>query len=331
MDTVMNPIPAPGPRISVVICTWNRGRLLRKTLEQMTRLIIPPGAVWELVVVNNNSSDDTDSVLREFEGKLPVVRLFEPTAGKSYAANLAVREAKGEYIVWTDDDVLVEPDWLQAYVTAFAMWPDASVFGGAIDPWFEQTPPRWLEEVFRQVEEAYAALDYGPTGLAMTHESYPFGANMALKRSAHLMQPFDTRLGPRPKSGIRGEETFLVERLFSLGHTGRWVPEARVRHLIPAERHTLKYLEEYYSGFGEFLGVMTRNNSAGVRVFGRPLWLWKETLLSEVGYRLSRLSQPPTKWILEFKRAKLARGRLRIPVSGPSSHVRVADHSVGSA
>jgi GT2 family glycosyltransferase len=327
----MDTITAPAPWISVVICTWNRSRLLRKTLEQMTRLNIPPETVWELIVVNNNCSDDTDSVLREFQGRLPVVRLFEPAPGKSYAANLAVQEAKGEYIVWTDDDVLVEPDWLQAYLAAFETWPDASVFAGAIDPWFEQLPPRWLEEVFRQVEGAYAALDHGPTGLAMTPESYPFGANMALKRSAHLLQPFDTRLGPRPKSGIRGEETFMVERLFSLGHTGRWVPEARVRHLIPAERHTLEYLEEYYSGFGEYLGVMTRYDGAGPRVFGRPIWLWKETLLSELAYRLSRMSQPPNKWILEFKRAKLARGRLRIPVSDSSPQARATSRSIRSA
>jgi glycosyltransferase involved in cell wall biosynthesis len=294
----------------------------------MTLLETAPGTRWELIVVNNNCSDDTDSVLADFQSRLPLVRLFEPTPGKSHAANLAVREATGEYIVWTDDDVLVDPDWLQAYLAAFARWPEASVFAGVIDPWFEEPPPRWLEQVFANVAGAYAALDHGPTGFEMTHDTYPYGANMALKRSAHLLEPFDTRLGPRPNSGIRaaddrrcclqrpGEETFMVRRLLSAGHTGRWVPEARVRHFLPVERHTLAFLSEYFLGLGEVNGLMGRNDVGERRAFGRPLWLWKEAFVSELAYRLSRMFRSPDKWILEFKKANLVRGRLRTYVSG---------------
>lgn len=312
----MNELPALTPRISVVICTWNRSRLLRKTLEHMALLDTAPGIQWELIVVNNNCTDDTDTVLAEFQGRLPLVRLFEPTPGKSYAGNLAVREATGEYIVWTDDDVLVERNWLKAYLAAFVRWPDASLFAGAIDPWFETPPPSWLRQVFANVANAYAALDHGPTGFAMTMDTYPYGANMALKRSAHLEEPYDTRLGPRPNSGIRGEEMIMARRLLTAGHTGRWVPEARVRHFIPAERHTLAYLGQYFLGSGEVLGMMGRNDVGEARAFGRPLWLWKEALVSEVGYRLGRMFRSPDKWILEFKKANVARGRLKTYVSG---------------
>jgi glycosyltransferase involved in cell wall biosynthesis len=304
------------PRISVVICTWNRSRLLRKTLEHMTLLNTPPGIRWELIVVNNNCSDDTESVLDDFQSKLPLVRLFEPTPGKSHAANRAVGEAKGEYIVWTDDDVLVDPDWLNAYLAAFVQWPDASVFGGVIAPWFEESPPRWLEQVFGKVERAYAALDYGPTGFAMTLDTPPFGANMALKRSAHLEEGYDGRLGPRPNSGLRGEETTMVRRLLSSGHSGRWVPQARVRHFIPADRTTVAYLEKWFQGWGEFLGMMEPNDLGGRHAFGRPLWLWKEAFVFELGYRLTRMFQPPEKWILQLQNANTARGRLRTYTSG---------------
>src|SRR6476646_2177582 len=78
------------PPVSVVICTWNRSRLLRLTLEQMTKLDVPAGTTWELIVVNNNCSDDTDRVLEEFRDRLPLVRLTESKPGKSHAANLAV-------------------------------------------------------------------------------------------------------------------------------------------------------------------------------------------------------------------------------------------------
>jgi glycosyltransferase involved in cell wall biosynthesis len=327
----MTELSAPAPQISVVICTWNRSRLLRLTLERMTHLDVPPDTSWELIVVNNNCSDDTDGVLAEFEGRLPLVRLFEPTPGKSHAGNLAVREAAGEYIVWTDDDVLVERDWLKAYIGAFAQWPEASVFAGAIDPWFEKTPPDWLQQAFSSVAAAYAALDYGPTGFAITHQTPPFGANMALKRSAHFLEPYDTRLGPRPNSGIRGEETSMVRRLLFAGHTGRWVPEARVRHFIPAERHTLAYLRQYFLGAGEVLGLTGGDDVGGIQAFGRPLWLWKEAFLLEAGYCQSRLFRSPDKWILEFQKAKLARGRLRTYVSSRSpARVRSVEATAGS-
>ena len=305
--------------ISVVICTWNRADLLRRTLEQMTHLSIPSDLSWELIVVNNNCSDDTDAVLESFQNRLPLVRLFEEKAGKSYAANLAVEVAKGDYIVWTDDDVLVDPDWLRAYADAFNKWPAASIFAGAIDPWFEGTPPRWLSEVFDQVANAYAALDHGPIGFALDRETYPYGANMALKRASHLREPYDTRLGPRPNSGIRGEEMMLVRRLLANGDTGRWVPEARVRHFIPTKRQTLPYLQEYFFGSGEVLGMVGEKEADQRLVFGRPLWLWKEAVVSELGYRFGRIFRQPREWIGAFKTANVARGRLKTYASARAS------------
>ena len=312
----MTELSPPTPQISVVICTWNRSRLLKLTLEQMTHLDVSPGTTWELIVVNNNCSDDTDSVLADFRHRLPLVRLFEPTPGKSHAGNLAVREAKGEYIIWTDDDVLVEPDWLKAYLNAFAEWPHACIFAGAIDPWFEHTPPPWLQLAFPKVANAYAALDHGPTGFDLTHETYPYGANMALKRSAHLREPYDTRLGPRPNSGIRGEEMIMARRLLAAGSTGRWVPQARVRHFIPPNRQTLAYLREYFFGSGEALGLLGRNDAGERRALGRPLWLWKEAVSAELAYRIGRVFQSPEKWIDAFRRANVAKGQFKRYVSG---------------
>src|ERR1700676_1787445 len=105
-------------RITVAICTWNRAKLLDQTLTQMRELRIPVGVEWELLVVNNNCTDDTDAVLGRHAAHLPLQRLFQPRQGKSYAANLAVERSRGALIVWTDDDVLVDPNWLAEYVKA---------------------------------------------------------------------------------------------------------------------------------------------------------------------------------------------------------------------
>src|SRR5262245_24832825 len=131
-------------QITVAVCTWNRAKLLEQSLASMRRLRVPSGHDWELLVVDNNCTDDTDAVLRSYAGCLPLRRLFEPTPGKSHAANLALAHARGELILWTDDDVMVDPDWLSAYAGAAARWPDVAYFGGRIVPLFEAPPPRWL-------------------------------------------------------------------------------------------------------------------------------------------------------------------------------------------
>lgn len=297
-------------RLTVAICTWNRSALLRQTLEQMTSLRIPPGLEWELLVVNNNCTDDTDNVLADFTSRLPLRRLFEPKPGQSNARNTAVNESTGSYIVWTDDDVLVDPDWLAAYARAFERWPDASIFGGPIAPWWEGTPPKWLVQALPAVSGALAALDLGPEPVPLSYQNYPFGANMAFRRDAHLEQPYDPELGLRPGSAVRGDEMAMIRALFSAGRTGWWVPDAKVRHFIPKRRQTIEYLLEYFDGTGRLLGRLTKDRGER-KLFGRPLWLWREAVESEVRYRLRRCYAGPGVWVWDLRGARESRARLR--------------------
>ncbi len=103
---------------TIAICTYNRSSLLDKTFAQLRHLDVAGCGEWEILVVNNNCSDDTDAVIQRHSDVLPLRRLSEPRPGKSYAANLAVQEARGDVILWIDDDVLVDPGWLGAYVRA---------------------------------------------------------------------------------------------------------------------------------------------------------------------------------------------------------------------
>ena len=302
--------------LSVVICTWNRAGLLRRTLQQMGALAVPAGATWELIVVNNACTDDTDAVLNEFPD-LPLRRILEPAKGKSNALNRAVDEARGEYLLFTDDDVLVEPDWIAAYLAAFRRHPEAAVFGGPIRPWFEGTPPEWLVRVFHQVEFAFAALDLGPTPRPFGGHDLPFGANLAIRTADHRAYRYDPALGPRPGRALRGEETVLVGRMLEDGKTGWWVPEARVRHFVPAARQTRRYIHEWYHGWGEYVARPAFRRTAevasgglGSRLFlGRPLWLWREMVEARVRYELRRRLAGPEVWIEDLKQAGIARGR----------------------
>src|SRR5438067_12204351 len=135
--------------VTVAICTYNRAESLRRALQSLTRMKLEPNLAWELVVVNNNCTDNTEQVIAAFADKLPLRRVFQPVQGLSHARNCAVDAARGRYIVWTDDDVVVEESWLTAYRQAFAHWPDGAVFGGAIIPTFESPAVPWVVECER--------------------------------------------------------------------------------------------------------------------------------------------------------------------------------------
>jgi glycosyltransferase involved in cell wall biosynthesis len=131
-------------RVSVIICTRNRDQSLRRTLESLRRLEIVPGTRWEVIVVDNGSKDTTADVVESFTGVLPVRRVLEDVPGLSVARNKGVSEAKGEFIVWTDDDVEVDKGWLSAYLKAFDRWSGAAMFGGTSFPVLEQPAAPWF-------------------------------------------------------------------------------------------------------------------------------------------------------------------------------------------
>src|SRR5262245_55115436 len=172
----------PGTLVTVAICTWNRSALLRLTLDQLTNVRVPDGFDWELLVVNNNCTDATDSVCEEFRGRLPLRILHEAKAGQSHARNLAIREAKGSYIVWTDDDVLVDGEWLVGIIEAFSRFQADWVFGRSQPKW-QTRAPVWYSDRF---QGHFAVLDYGPEPFVVEDRSRPFyGLNFAGTYNAH--------------------------------------------------------------------------------------------------------------------------------------------------
>lgn len=296
--------------ITIAICTWNRSALLKETLEQVARLRVPQGLRWELVVVNNNSTDETNEVLESFTERLPLRAVFEAEPGLSNARNRAVREAAGDYILWTDDDVLVCEGWLEAYAESFSEWPDASVFGGNIEPWFAGAPPHWLPRVWARVASAYASRDLGEQSIALSEEVLPYGANFAVHAAEQRKYLYDPRLGVRPDSIMGGEETTVIRRMLADGFSGRWVPSARVRHHIPRARQTIAYLRRYFKGYGEYCARHDDASDASPKLLGKPRWLWRQAVASELKYRLRRFTASPEVWIEDLIAASQAWGQL---------------------
>src|SRR5258707_11457693 len=300
-------------RIPTAICTWNRTALLEQTLHEMEHLVVPPAVTWELLVVNNNCNDDTDDVIARFSGRLPIRRLFEPEPGLSNARNHAVREATGDYLLWTDDDVLVSPSWLVEYVAAFARHPAGVVFGGPVEPWFPHTPPEWPTEVWPSVFAAFACINHGDAEVRLDDRRLPFGANVAFRMDRQRVLAYDPNRGVRPGSRMGGEEIDVIRRVLTSVGEGWWVPTARVRHYIPPDRQTLEYLRRYFDADGEYIGRYESHTlmDGFPTLLGRPRWLWRVALEAELRYRLTRWFRDPTEWMGDLITASTSWGKLR--------------------
>jgi len=265
-------------RVSVAICTWNRAALLDQTLTRLRALRIPAGVFWELLVVNNRCTDATDAVLARHQPLLPLRRLYEEQQGLSHARNAALRAAQGDLLLFTDDDVLVDPDWLTAHVAAAQRWPDATYFGGPIEPWFEQEPPRWIQENLAALAPTYALLrpDTAERMLVGTEAgSGPYGANMGFRLARMREIAFDPRLGRAGADFLSGDDTEMMRRLTELGHQGVWVGRARVRHFIPAERLTTAFVAQWFRGGGRS-AVRLDGPPPGQRLCGWPRWALRQ-------------------------------------------------------
>lgn len=299
------------PKLTAAICTWNRCESLRKTLEGFTQLRIPADTEWELLVVNNNSTDGTDDVIRAFSDRLPIRGVFEPTPGQSNARNRVVAEANGDYILWTDDDVTVSPDWLVAYAEAFKARPDGALFGGPIEPAFDGTPPPWLTQIYPVIAGVYAARDFGqePVEFRAPYD-IPWGANYVTRAREQARHPYDPDLGYRPGRLISWEETEVILAMLAEGIRGWWVPRASVRHHIPRTRQTTKYLRNHFYNRGRYF-ALRRHQPYRRLFFGRPPWLLKRAAAAELKYRVHRVLSAPDVWVEHLITSSESWGTLR--------------------
>jgi hypothetical protein len=293
--------------LTVAICTWNRSALLARALDRMTRLVVPDATYWELVVVNNCCSDDTDAVIASFATRLPVRRAFEPNAGLSHARNRAVAESSGDYLMWTDDDELVSTGWLAAYVQAFSRWPDADVFGGPIEPLFEGDPPPWIAEVLPQIGPVFGCQSLGDAPVALTADRIgegPFGGNFVVRRRALPARPFSPALGVTHGHYAIGEETDVLRRLLAEGRTGWWTPEPLVQHWVPRDSQTLAHVRRWMTAAGRY---EAEHAPRGPLRMSLDYVRW---LGHEAAFTVTRPFASPATWVRHAACASKARGAI---------------------
>jgi glycosyltransferase involved in cell wall biosynthesis len=295
--------------ITVSICTWNRAKLLDATLAQMCKLRIPAATDWEVLVVNNRSTDNTEAVVGQYLSQLPLRPLLEERQGVSFARNRVLAEARGKLLLCIDDDVLVDPDWLEAYQHAAEAWPDAGFFGGTIEPFFESEPPEWVLKNPKLVEAPFALRRLGCETRPLPQTELPYGANMAFRRECVRGVSFSSVLGRVGPGMIRGEESDFIRRLIDRGAHGVWVGSARVKHFVPRERLTTQYIWDFFAGMGA-ADVRRRGGPSGKRWFNMPRWVIRQHLENRVKSWLFAL-QKDDRWAAAFRESAATFGTLR--------------------
>ncbi len=226
--------------ITVAIQTYNRSATLAETLGSLRDLRRPEATEYEILVVDNNSTDDTPQVIQEYRHILaPRLRsVFEPQQGLSHARNRALQEAKGQIVSFLDDDVIVDPDWLSTVAAAFKEH-SATVVGGRSYLIFRAERPAWLPEHY---EFYLSRLDYGDQVIVGTdHDLY--GLNFSVRKDVAVqVGGFNLSLGRcGPVSLHSGEESELLRKVRARGGVVVYEPRAIVGHIVLRERLTKKW------------------------------------------------------------------------------------------
>ncbi len=254
------------------MATRNRCQILQKTLDTFL-LIQPPPAGWELIIVDNASTDDTPNLLASYAKRLPLTSLQCPRPGKNYALNAAIRHVHGDFVILTDDDILAQPDWLLRYAELAEVHPDYSIFGGRIDP---EWPPCSisLANLSIPIGPAFAVhpadIPDGPIKVGMI-----WGPNMALRRSIFDNgYRFNPRIGPSPGHYVMGSETELLVRLAESGHRAWFSNSVVVRHQIRPQQLTLRWISGRAARFAHATSYDAHTTGSGTnrRMSRRLRW-----------------------------------------------------------
>ena len=249
---------------SVLIATYNRATLLDETLSFLTRMAVKPSRTWEVIVIDNNSTDETRTVVERHQPAFPVTLtyLFEPRQGRSSALNCGIEHARGAVLVFTDDDVRVQDGWLDAACDALLdAGPSLGYAGGPVRPIWGAPPPAWLDLTRGDLWGTIAIQDHGADVVSYEGaRKVPLGANMAVRGEVfERVGGFRADLGRAGGRVLLGQEVpeWLL-RARRAGFGGIYLPQMEVHHHIPAARLTRRYFRRWWYGKGVSRAALDR-------------------------------------------------------------------------
>jgi glycosyltransferase involved in cell wall biosynthesis len=267
--------------VSVVISTYNRADVLPGALASLFQQSAP-GVRYEIVVVDNNSTDSTRAVVESFiaRGGQNVRYLFEPRQGVAYGRNTGIRASRAPIIAFTDDDVTVALDWIATVKRTLDEHPETECVGGRVQPRWSRAVPAWLT---REHWAPLALLDYGDTPFYVNASKRLclLTANAAFRTAVFdrigLFAPYVQAI----KREVATEDHELLLRLWRSGGQGLYAPTLVVTSDIASERFTKRYHRRWHGRHGRFSAIMHDEGMEGTRFghwLGVPAWIYREVL-----------------------------------------------------
>ncbi len=259
--------------LTVIICTYNREKYIPNLLESIVNNTLSRQQ-YEILLVDNNSTDHTRSVCETFAQAHPDVKfryVFEAEQGLSAARNRGIREARGEWIVYVDDDALVDAHYLQDYVDCFTQQPNVMAAGGPIDPLYETSEPAWMSPYTKALLTAW--MDYGNVQRHYPKGRYPGGGNAAYRKCVfEQVGLFNTALGRKGNALSASEEKDIFDKMHALGMEVVYLPKPVLHHIIPQA----KLEKPYFDRLTYQIGCSERKRTLDISP-----WKYTKRLLSE--------------------------------------------------
>lgn len=275
---------------SIIICTYNRADSLKKTLDALKILEVPTELSLEIIIVDNNSTDYTHTLVESYMQNMNNLRYaFQKEQGLSHARNMGIDLSNGDILLFTDDDVCPEHNWLKETIANMDKH-ECDACGGYIAPAWEAPPPKWLTERF-----------YGFLAIKTDNEAYsieqggnlPFGANMAFRSDVFTqLGKFDTSRGRIGQVLASGEDGEMFERIISAGKKVMYFPSARVHHKIESFRIRKRYFRKwrYQTSFNL---AQSKGVDGDHRILGIPYYIFPQLLRAISNTIISKLTKQP--------------------------------------
>lgn len=226
--------------MSIVVCTYNRGSIISDCIESVLNNNVNQ-ELFEIVVVDNNSTDNTKEVVNQFCLKYSNVRYIkEERVGLSYARNRGINEADGSVIAFIDDDVKVNENYINCIIKFFNENPDEVCISGKVIPIWDFEKPDWFVDDFASI---IGETTYGEQACTLKFREYPIGCNMIFKKSIfNKIGFFNTELGIQGDKLYLGEEVDICDRILKLGKNIYYLPQAFVFHKVHKNKVDQKYI-----------------------------------------------------------------------------------------
>lgn len=244
--------------LSVIICTYNRDKYIYNVLKSVAENNLDT-SLYEVVLVNNNSTDNTESECKRFAINFPNVSFqyhVELNQGLSYARNRGIAEAKGNVVVYVDDDATVNTEYLTTYYQFFNKNPNVYAAGGPILPVYETKEPKWFSHYTRQL--ITGRLYLGNEVREFSKGAFPGGGNAAYRKSVFdKVGLFNPELGRKGNSLIGAEEKDLFDKMVDNGIKFYYLPNAILYHIIPPAKLTNDYFQRLTYSIGKSERIRT--------------------------------------------------------------------------